>query len=58
VRIKITLDHQLEIHTDGEQIAQHPIASGNLKYHLNLGHYKGLETTQKGLPTSVDGFQE
>jgi len=22
-----------------------------LKYQLNLEHYKGLETTQKGLPT-------
>lgn len=31
--------------------SQHPIASGNLKYQLNLEHYKGLETTQKVLPT-------
>ncbi|TCI66546.1 MULTISPECIES: IS21 family transposase [unclassified Exiguobacterium] len=51
VRIRITLDHHLEVYADGEQIAQHPIASGNLKYQLNLEHYKGLETTQKGLPT-------
>ncbi|MGP4073307.1 IS21 family transposase [Piscibacillus sp. B03] len=51
VKIKETLNHHLEIYDHFECIANHPILEGNSKEYIDLNHYKGLNTTSKGLPT-------
>lgn len=53
VKVKETLDHHLEIYDDFECIAKHPILTGKTEVHLNLGHYKGLKETEKGLATRL-----
>lgn len=52
VKVKETLDHHIEIYDEHECIAKHPILTGKVGYHLNIEHYKGLNTTQNGLATS------
>ncbi|MDF1511612.1 IS21 family transposase, partial [Robertmurraya sp. DFI.2.37] len=53
VKVKETLAHHLEIYDDFECIAKHPILTGKTEVHLNLGHYKGLKETEKGLATRL-----
>jgi transposase len=51
LKMKVTLDHKIEIYDEMECIATHPLLTGKASYHMNLEHYKGLNMTQKGLPT-------
>lgn len=51
LKIKETLDHHLEIYDTHEQIAVHPLMSGQARDHIHLEHYKGLKTTPVGLAT-------
>ncbi|QDP42132.1 IS21 family transposase [Radiobacillus deserti] len=51
LKIKETLDHHLEVYDSYECIAKHPLMTGKARDHINLEHYKGLQTTTVGLPT-------
>lgn len=47
VKVKVTLDHQIEIYDEQECIAQHPILTGKTNVHINLKHYEGLHKIDK-----------
>lgn len=47
VKVKVTLDHQIEIYDEQECIAQHPILTGKTNVHIKLEHYEGLHKIDK-----------
>lgn len=47
VKIKVTLEKQLEIYDEQECIAQHPILSGKTHVHVRFEHYEGLQGKEK-----------
>lgn len=47
VKVKVTLNHQIEIYDEQEYIAQHPILTGNTNDHLNFMRYEGLHKIDK-----------
>jgi transposase len=47
VKVKVTLDHQIEIYDEKECVAQHPILTGKTSVHVKLEHYEGLHKTGK-----------
>lgn len=51
VKVKETLDQHIEVYDEYECIAKHPLLKGQLRYHAQLEHYKGLNVTTSGLAT-------
>ncbi|WP_374978563.1 IS21 family transposase [Mesobacillus zeae] len=47
VKLKITLDHHIEIYDEQELIAQHPILTGKATVHVQIGHYDGLKEREQ-----------
>jgi hypothetical protein len=47
VKIKVTLEKQLEIYDEVECIAQHPILSGETRVHVRFEHYEGMQETKE-----------
>ena len=47
VKIKVTLEKQLEIYDAQEYIAHHPILSGQTRIHIRFEHYEGLQETKE-----------
>ncbi|WP_419884107.1 Mu transposase domain-containing protein [Peribacillus sp. B-H-3] len=47
VKVKVTLDHQIEIYDEKECVAKHPILTGKTSVHVKLEHYEGLHKTGK-----------
>jgi transposase len=48
VKVKETLDHHIEIYDEQECIAKHPILTGKATAHIQMEHYEGLHTKEKG----------
>ncbi|MED4271587.1 IS21 family transposase [Geobacillus stearothermophilus] len=48
VKVKETLDHHIEIYDEHECIAKHPILTGKATAHIQMEHYEGLHTKEKG----------
>jgi transposase len=48
VKVKETLDHHIEIYDEHECIAKHPILTGKATVHIQMEHYEGLHTKEKG----------
>lgn len=47
VKIKVTLEKQLEIFDEVECIAKHPILSGETRTHVRFEHYEGMQEAKK-----------
>lgn len=47
VKIKVTLEKQLEIFDEVECIAQHPILSGETHTHVRFEHYEGMQEAKE-----------
>lgn len=47
VKIKVTLEKQLEIFDEVECIAQHPILSGETRVHVRFEHYEGMQEAKE-----------
>lgn len=47
VKVKVTLDYQIEIYDEQECIAHHPMLTGKTNMHIKLEHYEGLQKTNK-----------
>ena len=47
VKLKVTLDKQLEIYDAQDRIAQHPIMTGKAHMHIQFEHYEKSEEQQK-----------
>jgi transposase len=48
VKVKETLDHHIGIYDEHECIAKHPILTGKATVHVQMEHYEGLHTKEKG----------
>ncbi len=48
VKIKITLNQEIEIYDEQECIAKHPILTGKVKVLAKKEHYEGLQNKEKG----------
>ncbi|AOH55855.1 hypothetical protein ABE28_015950 [Peribacillus muralis] len=47
VKVKVTLDHQIEMYDEQECIAQHPILTSKTKVYVKQEHYEGMQEIEK-----------